>query len=176
MKGHILAKALTTDFPLPEARLEGADGLWPFWWRVTSLSPPAKCLSVWKGCKECGHWFTPPDFLKKSAFKNPILKSLSCYYPRNVCHLWITPTCFPFQLKKQVRFITAIVFLFLLSFSSSIWPGGSLLRQKKLPQDRLLEDGKQVTCALLLPRVKCHQRIKSQGLLRTADCTGIIFQ
>ncbi|KAI1234469.1 hypothetical protein IHE44_0003521 [Lamprotornis superbus] len=39
--------------------------------------------------------------INKSAFKNPILKSSSCYCPRNVCHLWITPTCFLFQLKKQ---------------------------------------------------------------------------
>lgn len=69
----------------------------------------------------------PPDFLGKSAFKNPILKSSSCSDPRNICHRRITPTGFLLRLKKQVSLVAAAALLFLLSFPSSIWQGRTSL-------------------------------------------------
>jgi len=70
----------------------------------------------------------------------------------------------PLPAEAAGEVITAVVLLFLLSFPSSIWQGGILLRGKqKLQQARLLEDTEQATCASP-PSQSKRQRRFSRGL------------
>lgn len=68
-----------------------------------------------------------------------------------------------------MKFITAGVLLFLMSFPRSIWQGGISLREKKLKQAKRLEDTEQATCASPASQSKGH-------LVEKADCTGKVNQ
>lgn len=69
--------------------LQGTDRRpWGRQWALTLLLPGKVLVNL--GHKEWGHRSVPPDFLGKSAFKNPTLESSSCSDPCDICHCCIT--------------------------------------------------------------------------------------